>query len=88
MEKHVKFVHEKLRPFPCDRCPVKCSTSASLRQHISEVHDKLKPHVCHLCDYASARPEYLKKHLLRHHGIEKKKNTINADNSKHNLSSS
>ncbi len=29
--RHHKSVHEKLRPFQCDRCEFKCSTNSDLK---------------------------------------------------------
>ncbi len=73
MEHHVRAVHEKLRPFACDRCPRKFSARGALKKHISEVHDQIKPFKCHVCDYKTARRNEFITHMSKRHGIEKEK---------------
>lgn len=48
--RHMRIVHERIRPFSCDNCPATFAEKGKLRRHKSTVHDKLRPFSCTVCN--------------------------------------
>ena len=43
LQRHMKAVHEKVRPYKCDKCSHAASTKQNLHNHVNGVHEKTKP---------------------------------------------
>lgn len=49
LKKHVKSVHEKIRPYMCDECGVRFAEKSNLRKHMRARHSNEKRFVCERC---------------------------------------
>mmetsp|Transcript_12431 Transcript_12431/g.25298 ORF Transcript_12431/g.25298 Transcript_12431/m.25298 type:complete len:295 (-) Transcript_12431:130-1014(-) len=49
MNKHIRHVHEKLRPYICRLCGKKFGQKSSIDKHVIVVHEKRRIHKCDLC---------------------------------------
>ncbi|CAH0546038.1 unnamed protein product [Brassicogethes aeneus] len=65
--KHVKFVHEKIKPYICSICGHKTSTKAMLELHHRQ-HTGAKPYECKMCSYKTGDHNSLRRHKMRHFG--------------------
>ncbi|KAJ6634670.1 Myoneurin [Pseudolycoriella hygida] len=65
LSKHIKTVHNQIKPFICNVCGHKSARKVThmihLRQHTGE-----KPISCQYCKFKAADPSVIKKHELRH----------------------
>ena len=68
MVKHVKMVHEKLRPWTCEECNKSFSDRRDLIAHEDSIHKGLKPFDCPYCDYKCARKKNMYVHIKNIHG--------------------
>ncbi|KAL1378586.1 hypothetical protein pipiens_015494 [Culex pipiens pipiens] len=66
LKRHVKLVHEGLRPFECQICGFKLFTSTQLKRHLLG-HSKEKPYKCELCTQAFVKTDELANHVARKH---------------------
>ncbi|KAH7707266.1 zinc finger protein 84-like protein [Aphelenchoides avenae] len=66
--KHVRAIHEKLKPFKCEKCDYSASRNAHLTLHVKTVHDGAMPFECGKCDFEAKRADRLKEHVLKEHG--------------------
>ncbi|XP_011181360.1 zinc finger protein 91 isoform X1 [Zeugodacus cucurbitae] len=72
LSKHVKAVHNKIKPFICNVCGKKMARKASLIIHMRQ-HTGEKPLHCKICKFSTRDPSVLHKHQLRHEKAEKLK---------------
>ncbi|XP_037932871.1 PR domain zinc finger protein 5-like [Teleopsis dalmanni] len=70
LSKHVKTVHNKIKPFICNVCGKKTARKASLIIHMRQ-HTGEKPLQCKTCKFSSRDPSVLHKHQLRHEKVGK-----------------
>ncbi|XP_036346007.1 zinc finger protein 737-like [Rhagoletis pomonella] len=63
--KHIKFVHEDIRPFICEECGEATRTEATLREHML-THTDLAPFECEICKKGFKNPARLKNHMDIH----------------------
>lgn len=68
LSKHIKTVHNQIKPFICNVCGHKSARKVThlihLRQHTGE-----KPISCQYCQFKAADPSVIKKHELRHQAV-------------------
>lgn len=68
LSKHIKTVHNQIKPFICNVCGHKSARKVThmihLRQHTGE-----KPISCQYCPFKAADPSVVKKHELRHQDV-------------------
>mmetsp|Transcript_970 Transcript_970/g.1828 ORF Transcript_970/g.1828 Transcript_970/m.1828 type:complete len:181 (-) Transcript_970:974-1516(-) len=69
LNRHIRAVHKKERPFECNQCGRMFSERSNLRKHVDAIHEKLRPFVCDFCDYAFFERNKLVAHLssVHHH---------------------
>ena len=60
--RHVRTVHEGLKPHICDICAVGFGRRESLAAHKQAVHECLKPHKCDVCQACFAKKRTLVDH--------------------------
>ncbi|KAH8243233.1 hypothetical protein KR032_005731 [Drosophila birchii] len=65
LSKHVKTVHNKIKPFICNVCGKKTARKASLIIHMRQ-HTGEKPLQCGECKFSTRDPSVLHKHRQRH----------------------
>ncbi|KAH8302765.1 hypothetical protein KR044_010645 [Drosophila immigrans] len=65
LSKHVKTVHNKIKPFICSVCGKKTARKASLIIHMRQ-HTGEKPLKCEQCKFSTRDPSSLFKHRQRH----------------------
>ncbi|KAH8366125.1 hypothetical protein KR093_009331, partial [Drosophila rubida] len=65
LSKHVKTVHNKIKPFICSVCGKKTARKASLIIHMRQ-HTGEKPLTCEHCKFSTRDPSSLFKHRQRH----------------------
>lgn len=68
LSKHIKTVHNQIKPFICSVCGHKSARKVThmihMRQHTGE-----KPISCQYCAFKAADPSVIKKHELRHQAV-------------------
>lgn len=65
LQMHVRYVHEKDRPFECTECTKKFTRKEDLNRH-AVLHTGEKPHICSTCGKKFAIKPSLKLHILTH----------------------
>ncbi|XP_075160933.1 uncharacterized protein LOC142233788 [Haematobia irritans] len=65
LSKHIKTVHNKIKPFNCNVCGKKTARKASLIIHMRQ-HTGEKPLKCKSCKFSTRDPSVLHKHQMRH----------------------
>ncbi|XP_053955533.1 transcriptional repressor CTCF [Anastrepha ludens] len=70
LSKHVKAVHNKIKPFICNVCGKKTARKASLIIHMRQ-HTGEKPLHCKTCKFSTRDPSVLHKHQQRHEKAQK-----------------
>ncbi|XP_073842403.1 zinc finger protein 711 [Musca autumnalis] len=65
LSKHIKTVHNKIKPFICNVCGKKTARKASLIIHMRQ-HTGEKPLHCKICKFSTRDPSVLHKHQMRH----------------------
>ena len=73
LRRYTQTMHEKLRPYQCEKCPYAALISAHFRQHVRAKHEKVRPYKCDICPYATSLKGNLNTHIR---GIHKKGETI------------
>merc|ERR1712226_466520 len=71
LQRHVKFVHDKIRPFKCTKCEMSFGQKAHLSSHNRSIHDKLRPFNCEFCPHSASEKGNLDKHIRAVHGHSK-----------------
>jgi len=69
IKNHIRQVHEKVRNFACDQCPLKFINQARLKSHVDGVHKNLKTECPH-CG-VTLKVNCLKMHIANLHGAGK-----------------
>ena len=62
LERHVKNIHEKFKPYKCDSCDKSFSEEYYFKIHLTTVHEKIKVFKCDSCE----KRYVFRSHLLRH----------------------
>ena len=55
LQRHVKGVHEKVKPHMCEKCHYAAARKIDLQSHVKRVHEKDKPYKCEMCPYAASQ---------------------------------
>ncbi|XP_053958856.1 zinc finger protein 91-like [Anastrepha ludens] len=63
--RHIKFVHEDIRPFICEECGEGTRTETTLREHML-IHTDLAPFECEICKKCFKNQARLKNHMQIH----------------------
>jgi len=67
LNKHIRTVHENLRPFHCDVCNASFQQKCHLKQHKTTVHEHKRPYKCEICSLSFGWPAVLNKHIRLKH---------------------
>ncbi|RZB41556.1 oocyte zinc finger protein XlCOF6 [Asbolus verrucosus] len=67
LKKHIKFVHDKFKPFICNICGHQTARKEMLQLHHRQ-HTGDKPYHCSYCEYKTGDRNCLRKHTMRHFG--------------------
>jgi len=67
LNKHIRTVHENLRPFHCDVCGASFQQKCHLKQHKTTVHEHKRPYKCEICSLSFGWPAVLNKHIRLKH---------------------
>ena len=59
--RHMKVVHDNIKPYHCNLCDFKVCQRMNLEKHIKHVHIRLKDQQCPKCKFATCNKAYLKK---------------------------
>ena len=65
LKRHIKSVHEGIKPFMCNICGYKSALKSGLKRHITSVHEGKKQFHCTFCNI-----ELSSKHKLKHHNLK------------------
>lgn len=71
LNKHIRVVHWKLRPFSCMTCSKTFAQRSVARNHFRSVHLGERPFLCALCEKQFSDKSNLKKHVKLVHFKEK-----------------
>ena len=63
LSSHIKLVHENMKPFKCDKCPIQFKSQVALKRHVLCVHEKLRLHPCPECKNEFGYQETLQAHF-------------------------
>uniref|UniRef100_A0A1I8PBE3 Zinc finger protein weckle n=1 Tax=Stomoxys calcitrans TaxID=35570 RepID=A0A1I8PBE3_STOCA len=69
MRRHVKIVHQNIKPFICEQCGRTCKTLAALNEHLL-VHTDECPFKCEVCGKSFKNNARLKSHMDTHNESE------------------
>ena len=50
LRKHIREIHEEMRPYKCHVCEKDFKQKSAMDIHIQAIHEKKKPNKCQLCD--------------------------------------
>ena len=62
IQKHIRYVHKKVRNYTCDICGFNLRSPSQLKQHKKCVHDGIREHQCDICGKGFSEKKYLKTH--------------------------
>lgn len=68
LKKHIKFVHDKFKPFICNICGYQSSRKEILQSHHRQ-HTGDKPYHCNYCEFKTGDRNCLRRHVMRHFGV-------------------
>ena len=59
LKRHVKVIHQQIRPFECDQCKKTFTKKNHLKGHVKAVHQKIRPFECVQCKktFAQKQPD-------------------------------
>lgn len=65
LNKHIKVVHQKLKPWPCPSpsCPKWFSQRSVAKKHYDAVHEGKKPYLCTICQKTFSDSSNQRKHF-------------------------
>ncbi|XP_023158901.1 zinc finger protein 479-like [Ceratitis capitata] len=63
--RHIKFIHENIRPFICEECGEGACTEAALREHML-THTNDTPFICEVCEKGFKNQSRLRNHMEIH----------------------
>ena len=69
-DRHIKTVHDKVKPFQCSKCTLSFKTSGDLNRHFRSKHEDEKKFKCDECPYQTARHYQLKNHKKNIHDLK------------------
>jgi uncharacterized Zn-finger protein len=72
VNRHVRAVHEKLKPFQCTQCKKNFSRRDEETRHVKDVHNKERPFQCTQCDRSFVRKVDLTRHVIVHGGTNER----------------
>ena len=64
LNRHIKNIHEKIKPFQCNICPQVFGYKKDFQNHKSAVHEKNKPFHCHICQKSFGYKQDYRKHTV------------------------
>jgi len=65
--RHIRTVHDDIKPFKCKICSNRFEYPSALKFHIRAVHDKVKSHQCDHCEMSFSYADVLRKHIQSIH---------------------
>lgn len=65
--RHLRIVHERLRPYSCTECTATFAERGKLRRHKQTVHEKLRPFRCEFCGAQFGERGNLNQHQTSRH---------------------
>lgn len=68
LSKHIKAVHNRIKPFICNVCGYKSARKSTWEIHLRQ-HTGEKPMNCKFCSFCTADPSVLRKHEMRHNDV-------------------
>lgn len=68
LSKHIKAVHNRIKPFICNVCGYKSARKSTWEIHLRQ-HTGEKPMTCKFCSFCAADPSVLRKHEMRHNDV-------------------
>lgn len=68
LSKHIKAVHNRIKPFICNVCGYKSARKSTWEIHMRQ-HTGEKPMSCKVCSFCTADPSVLRKHEMRHNDV-------------------
>ena len=71
LDKHIRIVHNKERPFKCHLCGASFGQKVHMDSHINAIHIQNRPYKCELCVYCATTKGLLDKHFRTVHQKEK-----------------
>lgn len=63
----IRSVHEKVKPYKCDKCSSTFAFKDGLQRHNQMVHDQIRPFSCSYCSLMFKTKAHLSKHSLALH---------------------
>ena len=67
LKRHIKSVHEGIKPFKCHICQYKSALKSGLKRHIISVHEGKKQVHCTFCNIGLSTKQKLKHHNSKFH---------------------
>jgi hypothetical protein len=74
LQRHIKLIHQLLKPFKCENCDKSFGEKHNLHIHIKAIHQLLKPYTCEHCDKSFGQKSNLQRHIRRIHTNPKPRN--------------
>ena len=66
LRRHIRIIHEKLKPFVCQTCNAEFSTQDQLNGHTNRIHLKIR-HQCTQCEKSYPDKSNLRRHFNKKH---------------------
>ena len=63
LQRHMKSVHEGVKPYNCAICLTSFTQKGNLNQHIKIVHKQQKPFKCEICEFSCSQKGNLTIHI-------------------------
>lgn len=72
LNKHIRTIHLRQRPFDCQKCGKSFAQKSVLQSHINTVHLKMRPYLCEFCGKGCSDKSNRKRHINAVHRREKR----------------